>query len=196
MDTHNKTMDDIRSLYLAEYNTLREESLRTLNNRIQIVSFGLATLGLLFAGILSSKTQNDHLIGVTFGVVIPIISTLVYYFWFGEFERMVRVGRKLQRVETAINSTFEGKPILTWETELEEIRMKYPYVSAACVFLGIALFSPLIGFIYRGVFGAFCNEIIKFPTGGAVAFFSVTGACLHTGWRYLFKFPKALNTWE
>jgi len=196
MDTHNKTIDDIRSMYLVEYNTLREESLRTLNNRIQIVSFGLATLGLLFAGILSSKTQNDHLIGVVFGVVIPIISTLVYYFWFGEFERMVRVGKKLQRVETAINSTFKGKPILTWETELEEIRMKYPYISAASIFLGIALLSPLVGFIYRGVFGAFYNEIIKFPTGGAVAFFAVIGASFHTGWRYLFKFPKTLNTWE
>lgn len=132
-----------------EYETLRQESLDSMNSRNQIVSFGLATIGLLGAAVLSAddKIRSTRLILTVFGLGIPVLSVLVLYIWLGEVERMMRVGVYLEGLEERINAQFEAdEPPLGWEAflRLGRAQMVYPYVVVIGAFLGFALFGPVL----------------------------------------------------
>jgi len=68
-------MDEIRHL-IKEWETLRQENDSSINNRIQIISFGLATIGIITAGILSSNLIKGYskLFLLAFNFGIPAIS--------------------------------------------------------------------------------------------------------------------------
>lgn len=137
-------------LLLKEYETLRQESLDSINNRSQIVSFGLGTIGLLAAGVLASERASSSLpvLSLVFCLAIPTISILVLYSWLGEVERMMRAGRFLVDLEARINAEIDSKePTLTWESRLRSgsTQMRYPYLVVLALFLGIAAGAPLVG---------------------------------------------------
>ena len=137
---------------MREYETLREEALGSMSNRAQIVSFGLATVGVLSAGVFASEVaaQEVGLILLVFNAAVPTISVVVTYMWFGEVERMVRAGRFIAALEGRINAQIDpSEPTLRWQSERtgEAGRMDYPYVVVLALFLGMAATSPLVGFL-------------------------------------------------
>jgi hypothetical protein len=107
-------MDRVEVL-LKEYETLRQESLDSNNNRSQIVSFGLGTIGLLAASVLASERASASLplLLMVFSGAIPIISILVLYSWLGEVERMMRAGRFMSELERRINGASSYPPRFT-----------------------------------------------------------------------------------
>ena len=147
---------DTLELMLKEYETLRQESLDSINNRSQIVSFGLATIGLIVAAIfaLDSSLQSTALVVLVFSVGIPIISVLILYIWLGEVERMMRAGDYLCGLEARINDVEgSGTAPLQWEQWLRSTtkQMKYPYIVVIVLFLGFAYTAPVVGFVEKGL---------------------------------------------
>lgn len=135
---------------MKEYETLRQESLDSINNRSQIVSFGLGTVGVLAAGVLASERASGSfpLLVLVFSLGIPTISVLVLYSWLGEVERMMRAGRFMVDLEARINAEISAAgPTLTWERWLRSsnTQMRYPYIVVLALFLGIAVGAPLLG---------------------------------------------------
>lgn len=100
-------MDEVDALF-KEYDTLRQESLDSMQNRTQIVAFGLGTLAVLAGAVLSldSGDRSPHLIVAVFSIGLPVISALVLYIWLGEVERMMRAGKHIQQLELRINGIF------------------------------------------------------------------------------------------
>lgn len=135
---------EILNAYYREYDTLREESLQTMGNRSQIISFGLAFLGALIAGTLVTSKPTTLFLQLMFNDVVPIIAILIYYIWFTELERMVRCGKFIQDLEKDINAILDHLT-LSWEHDLERMRMRYSYLVVAALFLGIAAGSPAFG---------------------------------------------------
>ncbi|MCJ7484052.1 MAG: hypothetical protein MUO31_13920 [Thermodesulfovibrionales bacterium] len=140
---------EVRKAYFQEYTTLRQESLQSMGNRNQIITFGLGSIGLLIAATLSASTDAliAKFIPMVFNIIVPIISILIYIAWFAEFERMVRAGKYIQHLEDAINRTLVHDA-LSWEHDLEKMRMGYAYFSVFALFLGIAVVSPFLSLIY------------------------------------------------
>lgn len=199
----------IRDALFREYDTLRSEALQSISNRTQIVSFGLGTLGVLAGGLFAADKPSTSLVFGIFSVALPVMSVLIYYSWFAEFERMVRAGRHLQRLEQKINLTFGREArVLSWELGLENKRLLYPYLAIAMLFLGIAAFAPCLGIWYSAPPRETSPEHLRYlelvlwritelHADELVAFFgvsliSVVFAIGHTGWRFNYRLPRPL----
>lgn len=145
-------MDSVE-IMLKEYETLWQESLNAMNNRNTILSFGLATIGAIFAGSIVAYTTGTYSLisSLTLILAIPAISSFVLLMWLGEYERMQRVGRFLVRLERKINKEA-SKELLTWETHLRErqYHMKYPYNATVFLLIGISGISLILGLIAAG----------------------------------------------
>lgn len=112
-------------ILLEEYKTLRQESLGSIRLRIQILSFGLAAIVLLFGVPFSSKSgPNIILINIIYTIVIPLVCTIVVDLWLGELLRMERAGNFMYVQEIRINKVINeiklqnvdtNKHILSWE---------------------------------------------------------------------------------
>lgn len=164
-------MDRVEIL-LAEYKTLRQESLNAMNNRNRILSFGLATIGAILAGSIVAYTNNTHSPVSRFAliVMVPVISSFVLLMWFGEYKRMQRAGKFLSELEKRINKVARER-LLTWETHLRknQLHMKYPYYATVALLLMISLFSLVLGLIVAG-----------FPAN-RIWLAAITGALIHLG---------------
>lgn len=135
---------------LAEYNSLRNESLRTIDNRIIVLNFTFGALSIVIAGLLT-RSVPDPLSGVIGLFLVPQTAKAGLLIWLGEYQRSLRAGRWLCTVEGKINSLI-GKPnTIGWETALSA-RMKntperlgYPYLATVffCLVAGYA--GTLIG---------------------------------------------------
>lgn len=143
---------DIIDIMMKEYETLRQESMDSINNRSHIVSFGLASIGILAAGFFSSETALGLPFSVclVFSYAIPAVSILVLYIWLGEVERMMRAGSYLRELEARINKLIDRPdPTLQWEQWLRtsHTQMTYPYLVVIMLFLGLTFGGPLIGIV-------------------------------------------------
>lgn len=107
---------DIVEVLLAEYETLREESLQSLRQQQLVLQVGLAALGVVVG--LGSRVRPFTLAGVVLGIFGPLIAVLVAYIWGGELERMARAGAHLVRVESRMSEMYAGAQPLQWETLL------------------------------------------------------------------------------
>lgn len=137
---------------LKEYEILRGENHNSINNRNKIISFGLATIGIIYAAMFSADpgTRMPILVLPVFSLGIPAISILVLYLWLGEVERLVRAGEYLRKLEDRINNIVDKEEAtLCWEKWIlsEKRQIKYPYISAILLFLFLASAAPLIGII-------------------------------------------------
>jgi len=144
-------MDSVE-IMLKEYETLRQESLNSMNNRNTIISFGLATIGAIFAGSIVAYTTGTYSLisSLALILVIPIISIFVLFMWLGEYERMQRAGKFIAKLEDKIN-VEASKKLLTWETHLREsqshAKMKYPYTATMGLLIGISVVSMALGLL-------------------------------------------------
>lgn len=137
---------------LAEYNSLRVESMGTISTRAQTVVFGLAAIAALLAGpfALGDPGRQRGLTIAVFSAGLPIVSLLVLLVWVGEAMRMKRVSEYLASdIEARINRKF-CRLVLAWEACLKTgiLPRDDRFGPSACIlalFLGLAFGSPLIG---------------------------------------------------
>jgi hypothetical protein len=137
---------------LAEYSSLRLESLNTITTRAQTIVFGLAAVAALFAGpfALGDPAKQRNLTIAVFSGAVPIVSLLVLLVWVGEAMRMKRVSEYLASdIEARINRKF-GRLVLAWEACLKTGVLPRddrfgPSATILAVFFAFAVASPLIG---------------------------------------------------
>jgi hypothetical protein len=102
-------------ILLGEYQSLRNEIHATMQNRNQILSFGLALMGVLVASPFVAGNPSAKMVTATISLAIPAVAALVLHLWLAEYVRMVRAGRHLVSLELKINSIMNAS-LLTWET--------------------------------------------------------------------------------
>ena len=92
---------------LVEYESLRQESMNTINNRTQILMFGLAGMAALAGTALTIDNlgANKLLVYFIFSGAIPIAAAFVLIVWVSEAVRDHRVGNHLAaETEARINA--------------------------------------------------------------------------------------------
>jgi hypothetical protein len=100
---------------LEQYRALRGEILRAMEDGNQVMSFGLAAIGIVISAGLGVK---DTALGfIMFAAVVPLLSALVLSIWFASYERLGRASYFItgieQRLKHAIQTEFP-----TWDSWL------------------------------------------------------------------------------
>lgn len=134
---------------LAEYGSLREESLKGLQAQQVGVQIGVT----LLAALIGTGSQiGDRLTGallLTLGV--PLLVIFITILWTGELERSVRVGRYLKVREQVISDVTRlprTAPSMGWEAWLSrnpELRLVRYYNAEFTVVGLLALASSIVG---------------------------------------------------
>jgi hypothetical protein len=157
---------------LAEYQTLRQESLESISHRMTIVNFTFAILGVVIGGLLT-RTVSDLLAGLIAVLFVPQIAKAALLMWLGEYERSRRAGKWLCELEERINDGVGAKAV-GWESRLWKgssatgddtaAHMDYPYVAVIVLLLGAGYTA-----IALGTYLLFVHLERTWGVGGAVA---------------------------
>lgn len=135
---------------LAEYGSLRQESLQAISNRIQIMNFAFTSLAIVLAALLTSHASRIVLI--PFGLIfVPMASKASTLIWLGEYNRSQRAGRGIAELEHRVNILLGNQnKFLQWETSLISARthMGYPYVATVAFILSTGICGEILGGIY------------------------------------------------
>ncbi|MEO6332458.1 MAG: hypothetical protein ABIP09_07915 [Gemmatimonadaceae bacterium] len=145
---------------LAQYGSLREESLQTIGNRIQILLLGIAAVGALVGGSLTidDPQASRKVIYAIFSGAIPLVCIFILFVWAGEAMRSSRVGYFLAAdVEATINHKL-GRFVLNWEANLwagaqDRDEMWGPSMMAFVVIGLVAAAAPWCGVLFSGLGG-------------------------------------------
>lgn len=137
---------------LAEYNTLRNESLNTIGHRLQIITITFAALSAVIAGLFARQIW-DILAGVVALLIIPQLSKAAIFIWLGEYSRSMRAGRWIADLEQRINKLIDSKEAIGWELELikKGRHMGYPYLSVISLLLGSGYIGTALGVYFLSV---------------------------------------------
>ncbi|HEV2863338.1 MAG TPA: hypothetical protein VGX48_20150 [Pyrinomonadaceae bacterium] len=140
-------MDPIE-IALKEYEAIRQEILTSMNNRVSILSFGVAAIGAIFTASIAVFTSDRVLSGLMLTVAVPAIDSFILFMWLGEYQRMQRAGKFLVVLEGKINE-MASATLLTWETTLRARRshMNYPYNITALLLVVISIISIYLGLV-------------------------------------------------
>src|SRR5262245_36712944 len=113
---------------LAEYQTLREESLAGIEHRITVVNFAFGALSVLIAGLLSSSLP-ELATGLIAYTAVPLVARCSLFIWLGEYKRSQRAGRRIQEIEREIDDVLERQHVMNWERRLADRgdHMALPY---------------------------------------------------------------------
>jgi hypothetical protein len=125
---HDRWLD----VKLEEYRALRSEVTTSITSQQSILSFGTATLALVFGpGLALFATKTELAISLIFNALIPLLSGVVLVIWWGEILRMVRAGEWLAQIEKDVNGLFATLGIaygpLHWEGWLRVLPAGVPY---------------------------------------------------------------------
>ena len=122
--------------WLAEYSSLRQESIATIGYRIRIITWGFIGLTLILTGLFATKQLSSELKILLLILVAPQISKASLLMWCGEYERMIKAGHHIIEIEEKVNSLLQDK-VLTWEKRLKKEKhgkpkhmYHLPYISA------------------------------------------------------------------
>ncbi len=131
---------------LTEYSSLRQETLQTINHRIQILTFTFGALSLILGGLLTRQIW-DLLAGILSLLIVPQVAKASLLVWLGEYHRSIRAGRWLAELEGRINTLLDSDNLLGWEQKLIVGRkhMKFPYMAVVGLIMGIAYASSALG---------------------------------------------------
>ena len=113
------------TMRISEYESLRQESMNSINNRVQIMVFGMAAIGALVGGSLTidDPAKSPYLIYSIFSIAIPLICIYIFFVWASEAMRSHRVGYFIaSEVEPGINKIL-GRSVMTWEISLWKGRL-------------------------------------------------------------------------
>jgi len=153
MDPQDEKLIEIM---LKQYTLLRTEMMQSLQSQINILQFGLASVGVLIgAGIANWKTSDFYLPFVVFLLIIPTICYIVLAVWSGELMRMMRAGVFNADLEMKINALSKQKDLLNWENWLRRRDKKpttpqitWSYLAIILLFFFVAAISTSLG-VYR-----------------------------------------------
>jgi hypothetical protein len=142
---------------LAEYSSLRQESLNTITNRNTLLAYGLVAIGAVVGGALTSSSVSDNplVIAAVFSIAIPLLTCFTLLVWLIEATRSRRAGFYLaSTVEPRINAlvrnlalTFEGA---LWSGLMPRDEMLGPSMMSLAVFGLIGAGAPVLGLAIRG----------------------------------------------
>jgi hypothetical protein len=132
---------------IAEYDSLRQESMNTINNRTQILLLEVAAIGALTIDNLPDKPV---LVYTIFSGAIPLTCVFVFMVWLSEAIRSHRAGYFLAAcTEAKINAKL-GRLVISWEAtlwtgKLPRDELFGPSMMALGVVGLLALAAPLFG---------------------------------------------------
>lgn len=151
--------EDIAELdaLLAQYSSLRDESMNTINNRVQVMLLGVAAIGAVAGGALTveNPVHNSVLVQAVFSFAIPLIAVFILFVWLSEAVRSHRVGYFLAAdAEARINAKL-GRLAMTWEAALWAGSLPRderfgPSMMALAVVGAIAGTAPFFGLVVTG----------------------------------------------
>jgi hypothetical protein len=151
---------------LAEYNTLRQESLQSIGNRVMIMNFTFGALAIVLAGLITRRSA-DIVTTVIALFFVPQLAKASLLIWLGEYNRSQRAGRWVADLEARINRLVETPDAMGWEGHLAEQsaqsggHMGYPYAATVFIVLGGGYAASLVGlyFLYLQMEGGQSREI-------------------------------------
>lgn len=128
---------------LAEYATLREESLGAIGHRMTATNFTFAAMAVILGALLTSDI-DVRLVVVALAIGVPQLAKSGLLIWLGEYQRSQRAGRQLRHVEATINAEL-GQDVMTRESSLASsgTHMSYPYRAVVVLLLGTGWLAGL-----------------------------------------------------
>jgi hypothetical protein len=155
MDDRDTWLDPV----LTEYESMRTESVTSMQTQQSTLAFGTATVGFVAASAFGMIGESTAFAPI-FVVGIPLLSLLVVVVWFGELARMMRVGHRLETLEGVVHEELvrRGAPVsvFTWEKHLREAKGRldgqfcFSYYAVLALFAGIASTSIVFGLAQSG----------------------------------------------
>lgn len=105
---------------LAEYDSLRQESMNSINNRTQILMLGLTAIAALTAAPLTidDLSTKPLLVHAIFSAAIPLVCAFILLVWVSEAVRAHRVGYHLAAETEARINALLGRLVVSWEASL------------------------------------------------------------------------------
>ncbi|MCA1691402.1 MAG: hypothetical protein ABR540_22105 [Acidimicrobiales bacterium] len=130
---------------LAEYQSLRQESLQAITNRISVVNFTFGAMSVILAGLLTRKV-SDLLGGLIAVLIAPQVAKAGLLIWLGEYNRSQRAGRWIAGLESRINLLVADSS-MGWEQGLAtgDTHMSYPYRANVFITAGLGYASEGLG---------------------------------------------------
>jgi peptidoglycan hydrolase-like protein with peptidoglycan-binding domain len=107
-----------RNWLLEEYKALRAEITTSMQSQNSILTFGAATLGIIFGGASQASNAQRNMFLL---VLTPLLCYLILTIWFAEVMRMLRAGAFLMRLEKRADERYRIGS-LTWESVVNESR--------------------------------------------------------------------------
>ncbi len=154
---------------VAEYSSIRAESIQSFATSQSIIQWSLATYGVLFgAGLLAANSEIAEdlapivslMAAMIYGVLLPGLVCAAAWSWIGEIRRMERTGAYLRGVEIHLREeTRRGTASvigpLNWESFLagdpslksSSIKGLAPYLGTAMLFGG-SMFASVVFFFF------------------------------------------------
>ncbi|HEY0784573.1 MAG TPA: hypothetical protein VGD62_01805 [Acidobacteriaceae bacterium] len=136
------TQDDLE---LEQYRSLRAEILRAMEDGNQVMSFGLAAIGIVLTAGMNAK--GTALSFFMFALVVPALSSLVLSMWFAAQERIARASYFITGIEARLAQSLSFKAPL-WDSWLRTSSKRDDGPSHHhfwnTEFSGIAIFAFLI----------------------------------------------------
>jgi len=149
METDDRSNDRWLSVTLEEYRSLRQEALHALSQQQTILQFGLSVLGVL-VGLGVQQAGKESAVTILVGIaIVPLVAIFVVVIWFGELERLGRVGFHLATIEHSVNKEL-GRTALWWESALQRAngpyrRLRWRYHAVVAVLLLVAAIGAVVG---------------------------------------------------
>ncbi|BAL90127.1 hypothetical protein AMIS_49070 [Actinoplanes missouriensis 431] len=123
--TEDQDVSRWTTVALAEYQSLRAESLQAQQAQQTIMQFGITGIAVLIGLSLQVEERLIAILALLF--VVPLLSIFIVSVWFVEIFRSIRAGAFLSCLEVKINRVLGGDvPALEWESWLRrhpEVRM-------------------------------------------------------------------------
>jgi len=106
----------INTFEIEQYRSLRGEILRGTEDGNQVMSYGLAAIGIV---ITAGMTEKNSVFGFSlFAILIPGLSSLVLSLWFGTLERIARASFFITGIESRLKLALRAPSLPTWDVWL------------------------------------------------------------------------------
>jgi hypothetical protein len=123
--TENDDLTRWLTAVLAEYQTLRAESLQAQRAQQTVLQYGLTGVALLIG--LTLQLESELLAILVLLYMVPLLSIVIVTVWFTEIFRSLRAGDFIAGLEEKVNRVMgSDEPALEWESWLrakKETRM-------------------------------------------------------------------------
>jgi len=131
---------------IAEYTSLREESLQAISSRVQIMNFTFTSLTIILASLMAASIPITLVLIVSL-VFVPVACKVSALVWLGEYNRSQRAGSGIRQREALINELIRNVPAVSWETDLysKGTHMGYPYAASLAFMLSTGIFGEALG---------------------------------------------------